>query len=100
MRANLPVTQPEVRLDDSTTIISTTDKAGLITSVNSDFIRISGFSIDELVGAPHNTVRHPDMPPEAFADLWQTLKSGRPWMGRSASSSASGPASTTSWKRR
>ena len=81
MRANLPVTQTEVRLDDNTTIISTTDKAGLITSVNSDFVRISGFSIDELVGAPHNTVRHPDMPPEAFADLWQTLKSGRPWMG-------------------
>jgi len=81
MKINHPVTQTEVRLDDNVTIISTTDKTGLITSVNSDFVRISGFSIDELIGAPHNVVRHPDMPPEAFADLWQTLKAGRPWMG-------------------
>ena len=81
MRINLPVTPTEIRLDDNTAILSTTDKSGLITSVNSEFIRISGFSIDELIGAPHNLVRHPDMPPEAFADLWQTLKTGRPWMG-------------------
>jgi aerotaxis receptor len=81
MKINLPVTQTEIRLDDNVTIISTTDKNGLITSVNADFIHISGFGIDELIGAPHNLVRHPDMPPEAFTDLWQTLKSGRPWMG-------------------
>jgi len=81
MRINLPVTQTEIRLDDNTAIISTTDKKGLITSVNADFIRVSGFAEDELIGAPHNLVRHPDMPSDAFADLWQTLQAGRPWIG-------------------
>jgi aerotaxis receptor len=81
MRINLPVTQTEIRVDDNTTIISTANKKGIITSVNADFIRISGYSEQELIGAPHNIVRHPDMPPEAFADLWQTLQSGRAWIG-------------------
>jgi methyl-accepting chemotaxis protein len=81
MRLNMPVTGVEVKLDDSTTIVSKTDERGVITFVNDDFVRISGFSADELIGAPHSIVRHPDMPPEAFADLWDTLQSGRPWSG-------------------
>ena len=54
---------------------------GKITYVNQDFLRVSGFSENELLGAPHNIVRHPDMPVEAFEDLWRTLKSGKAWTG-------------------
>ncbi|MFZ5593945.1 MAG: methyl-accepting chemotaxis protein [Pseudomonadota bacterium] len=81
MKINLPVTGVERMLRDGTTIISTTDLKGIITSVNQDFTDISGYSKEELIGKSHNIVRHPDMPPAAFADLWQTLKAGKPWMG-------------------
>lgn len=81
MKINLPVTDREVKLDDGCTIISTTDLKGRIVSINEDFLRISGFTEAELIGQSHNIVRHPDMPPEAFADLWGNLKSGHSWMG-------------------
>ena len=81
MRSNLPVTPNEIKLSDAVLIVSKTDLQGRITYVNKDFIAISGFTEAELIGEPHNIVRHPDMPPEAFADLWQTLKAGRPWTG-------------------
>ena len=81
MRNNQPVTGIERQLDASVTIISHTDASGRITFVNEDFIDASGFSHDELIGQPHNMVRHPDMPAEAFRDLWDTLKHGRPWSG-------------------
>ncbi|MEW5943912.1 MAG: methyl-accepting chemotaxis protein [Pseudomonadota bacterium] len=81
MRINMPVTNVERELKDGTTIVSETDLKGRITSANRDFIEISGFSEEELIGAPQNIVRHPDMPPEAFADFWATLKSNRPWTG-------------------
>ena len=81
MRSNLPVTNVEYVLKDSETVVSKTDLHGNITYVNQDFINISGFSEDELMGAPQNIVRHPDMPVEAFADLWHTLKSGKAWTG-------------------
>jgi len=81
MRTNLPVTQNEVELRDDTLIVSKTDLKGQITYINRDFIHVSGFSEQELIGQPHNLVRHPDMPAEAFQDLWDTLKAGRPWTG-------------------
>lgn len=81
MRTNLPITQVEYRLKDGEFIVSKTDLKGRITYVNGPFMEISGFSQEELIGASHNIVRHPDMPPEAFADLWQTLKQGKPWRG-------------------
>ncbi|MBN2887122.1 MAG: methyl-accepting chemotaxis protein, partial [Chromatiaceae bacterium] len=81
MKKNLPVTQREVPLAEDTNILSTTDLKGAITYVNDEFIRISGFNEDELIGKNHNVVRHPDMPPAAFEHLWGTLKAGRPWMG-------------------
>lgn len=81
MRTNMPVTGKEVTLRDDTLIVSKTDLKGRITYINRDFLEISGFSADELLGEPHNIVRHPDMPPEAFQDLWETLKAGRPWTG-------------------
>ena len=81
MRTNLPVTQNEIKLTDSTLIVSKTDLKGRLTYINRDFLDISGFTEQELIGEPHNIVRHPDMPVEAFEDLWRTLKDGRPWTG-------------------
>ena len=62
-------------------LISTTDEKGIISYVNEDFCAISGYTIDELVGQEQNIVRHPDMTRAIFKDLWQHLKSGRPWRG-------------------
>ena len=81
MRANMPVTNVEYVLKDTETVVSKTDLRGKITYANQDFVNISGFSEDELIGQPHNIVRHPDMPVEAFEDLWRTLKSGKAWTG-------------------
>ncbi len=81
MRQNLPVTQVEYVLDDSETIVSKTDLQGNITYANDAFIRISGYTETELIGAPQNILRHPDMPAEAFADLWRTIKAGKSWTG-------------------
>ena len=81
MRSNLPVTQQGYVLRPGMTIVSRTDLKGRITYVNADFIEASGFDMDELIGEPHNLVRHPDMPEEAFADMWATLKAGLPWTG-------------------
>jgi aerotaxis receptor len=81
MRSNLPVTHVEYVLADTDVIVSKTDLHGNITYVNRDFVRISGFGEDELIGAPQNIVRHPDMPAEAFADLWRTIQSGKAWTG-------------------
>lgn len=71
----------EIKLDKSTMIVSETNKKGLISYVNDDFCKISGFSKDELIGQPHNMVRHHDMPKLAFKDLWKTLKEGKTWKG-------------------
>ena len=81
MRVNLPVTNTEYPIDDDTLIVSTTDTKGRITYINPTFIEVSGFSEEELIGKAHNIVRHPDVPPEAFEDLWNTLKQGLPWTG-------------------
>lgn len=81
MQINMPVTNEEHVLTENDSIVSKTDLKGIITYINEDFLRISGFTQEELIGAPHSIVRHPDMPPEAFADLWKALKSGRPWTG-------------------
>ena len=79
MRTNLPVTQREYSFDARSTLLSVTDPKGRITYANSAFVAVSGFDRDELMGQPHNLVRHPDMPVEAFADMWATIKSGRSW---------------------
>lgn len=81
MRKNEPITGKEVTYEEDRVIISTTDLKGIITYANDDFIEISGFSLDELIGKNHNIVRHPDMPPEAFKDLWDTVQGGKPWRG-------------------
>ena len=81
MRINEPVTQRDMGMGNDTEIISTTNLKGLLTTANDDFIRMSGFTWEELDGKNHNIIRHPDMPPEAYANLWETLKAGKPWMG-------------------
>ena len=81
MRSNLPITQQEYALPEGASIVSRTDLRGRITYVNADFIAASGFTESELIGQPHNLVRHPDMPEQAFADLWATLQAGLPWSG-------------------
>jgi methyl-accepting chemotaxis protein len=81
MKNNQPVTNVEYVLTEKDSIVSKTDLKGIITYINDDFLRISGFEKDELIGASHNIVRHPDMPVEAFADFWVALKSNRPWSG-------------------
>jgi len=81
MRKNLPVTNNEVIMKDDQVIISETNLKGIITEVDQDFIDISGFSRDELIGKNHNLIRHPDMPAPAFQWLWDTIREGKPWTG-------------------
>ncbi len=81
MRQNLPVTASEYMPRDGMQLVSRTNLEGIITFVNPEFVEVSGYSEAELMGAPHNILRHPDMPAAAFADLWATLKAGKPWSG-------------------
>jgi aerotaxis receptor len=81
MRLNQPVTNVEYELSDSESIVSTTDLQGNITYANPYFVEVSGYAEDELIGAPQNILRHPDMPVEAFADFWATIKQGLSWTG-------------------
>ncbi|NOT66725.1 MAG: PAS domain S-box protein [Methylophilaceae bacterium] len=81
MKINMPVTNTEVTFDDTEFMLTKTDLKGVITYANTSFIKISGFSESELIGQNHNMVRHPDMPVEAFADMWRNLKAGQPWTG-------------------
>jgi aerotaxis receptor len=81
MRTNLPVTTVEYPITDATLIVSRTDPKGKLTHFNDEFVQASGFTEAELIGQPHNIIRHPDMPPEAFENLWDTLKAGKPWVG-------------------
>lgn len=81
MRQTGPVTQREYSFSPDVTLVSVTDPKGRITYCNEAFAQVSGYSADELLGQPHNLVRHPDMPAEAFRDMWATIESGRPWTG-------------------
>jgi len=78
---NAYVSQKEVPFPQNTVLISRTDTKGIITYANDAFVAISGYSREELIGTSHNIVRHPDMPPQAFKWLWDTLKERRPWRG-------------------
>jgi len=81
MKTNLPVTQIEKPFPKGKLIVSKTDLKGITTYANDAFIELSGFSREELIGKNHNMIRHPDMPPQAFAWLWDTIKKGQPWRG-------------------
>ena len=73
--------EPEYVLDETDILISATDPRGVITFANDCFYRIAEYTAGELVGEPHNIIRHPDMPKAAFADLWAVIQSGHLWQG-------------------
>nr|WKF59859.1 Aerotaxis receptor [Paraburkholderia busanensis] len=79
MRNNQPVTGHEYEFPSSQMLVSATDLTGRIQYCNPAFIAVSGYTREELIGQPHNLIRHPDMPRDAFADLWTTIRDGRPW---------------------
>ncbi|GJC07646.1 methyl-accepting chemotaxis protein [Aeromonas hydrophila] len=81
MRINQPVTQRERLYPEHQSLISTTDLESRITYANDEFCHIAGFNLEELQGEHHNLVRHPDMPKQAFADLWHHIRAGKSWMG-------------------
>ncbi|MDR2034431.1 MAG: PAS domain-containing protein [Helicobacteraceae bacterium] len=71
----------EIILNDNHFLVSQTDSHGRITFANEDFLKVCGFSLNELIGKPHSIVRHPDMPKAAFKQLWDTIQSGKVWTG-------------------
>ncbi len=77
----MPVTDTERYMNEGSILVSKTDLKGIATYCNREFIEISGYNNQELIGNNHNLVRHPDMPAAAFQDLWNTVKQGRPWVG-------------------
>ncbi|WP_366913193.1 methyl-accepting chemotaxis protein [Rhodoferax sp.] len=79
MRNNHPVTGKVYTFPSDQTLISVTDTKGRITYCNNNFIMVSGYTREELLGQPHNILRHPDMPAEAFRDMWATIEGGKPW---------------------
>lgn len=81
LKKNLPVTDTEYTFSETQKLISSTDLKGKIRHCNQAFADVSGFTQEELFGKPHNVVRHPDMPPAAYENLWSHLKAGTPWMG-------------------
>ncbi|MCF7971525.1 MAG: PAS domain-containing protein [Methylococcaceae bacterium] len=74
-------TEIETPYPDGKLIVSTTDTKGIITHVNRSFVEMAGYEESELIGAPHSILRHPDMPPAAFKDLWDTVSKGLKWQG-------------------
>lgn len=103
MRMNLPVTHVERTLKEGEFIVSKTNLKGQITYVNRPFIEISGFTEEKLLGASHNIVRHPDMPPAAFKNPWSTLTAQEATEGGEASrpqSRRGEPARTTTFVRK
>lgn len=77
----LIVTDVETLFPTGELIVSQTDNDGIITMCNEAFVRMSGFTREELLGQPHSILRHPDMPRAAFADLWTTVSQGKRWSG-------------------
>jgi PAS domain S-box-containing protein len=81
MRVNMPVNKHEYLVPEDAVLVSKTDLRGVITYCNQAFCEVSGFSESELLGEPHNIVRHPDVPPRVFADCWETIQAGDSWHG-------------------
>lgn len=77
----IEVIDREVPYPEGKLIVSRTDPNGVITHANQAFVDMSGYSFEELIGVNHSILRHPDMPAAAFADLWQTIQSGKKWHG-------------------
>ena len=71
----------EITYSKDIMIVSETDIKGNILYANEDFCTIAGYTKDELIGQPHNILRHPDMPKAAFKDLWEHAKADKMWKG-------------------
>jgi len=71
----------EIILDDTSLLVSETDSKGNIIYANDTFLEVAQYQLDELIGKPHNLIRHPDMPHSAFKDLWETIRKGETWEG-------------------
>lgn len=80
----------EIVLDEFTFLVSETDEKGTIIFANDDFCEIAEYGVDELIGKPHNIVRHKDMPKVAFKDLWETVQRGETWSGYVKNATKSG----------
>jgi len=81
MKKNLPVTQKNIQIPENKILVSHTDLKGTITYANRPLSEVSGYSNSELLGRNQNIVRHPDVPPAFFEDLWNTIQQGKPWSG-------------------
>ncbi|WP_159651378.1 methyl-accepting chemotaxis protein [Vibrio atypicus] len=81
MRVNQPATQKEITYPPEYNLLSITKPSSHISYASKDFCEVAGYSLEELVGQPHNLVRHPDMPPAAFENMWSFIKGGNSWMG-------------------
>lgn len=79
MRNNQPVTQKEYLIPEDSLLVSHTDLQGNITYANEVFVEASGYEYNDLLGQPHNLLRHPDVPEQVFADFWGTIQAGNPW---------------------
>ena len=79
MRINKPVINNEVLIPPGQTLVTKTDTKGIINYINNAFVDVAGYSEEELMGQPHNVIRHPEVPSEAFRDLWDTIESGKTW---------------------
>jgi len=71
----------ETVLKNNDFLVSQTDSKGTILFANDDFCKVAGYTVEEMIGKPHNIVRHPDMPKAAFKDLWETIKQNKIWTG-------------------
>lgn len=80
----------ETVLDEYAFLVSETDSKGIISFANDDFCKIAEYELDELMGQPHNMVRHPDMPKKAFKSLWDTVQAGEVWTGYVKNATKSG----------
>lgn len=76
----MPLNQ-ETLLNEDSFVVSETDAKGRIIFANDEFCKIAEYQIEDLLGRPHNIVRHPDMPKAAFKDLWDTIQKGEVWHG-------------------
>ena len=71
----------ELLLDETSLLVSETDAKGVIVYADETFVKFSQYSLEELIGKPHNLIRHPDMPKVAFKEMWETIKQGNVWQG-------------------
>ncbi|MDP3777025.1 methyl-accepting chemotaxis protein [Methylotenera sp.] len=81
MKKDITLTQSEREINESVSIVLKTDLEGKITYINRDFMEVSGFSEQDLIGQKQSIIHHPDMPSEVLTDIWKTLQAKKPWIG-------------------